>query len=966
MRAKPVPTVFVSSTAEDLKKFRAAARDAAVAAHFLPDMQEYFAARDHPPLAECLERVGGADVLVVVLAHRYGWVPPDQPPHQADSACKSITWLETEHAAAEGKEILAFIVDDAADWEEESKEEYELVVAVREGRLQSVAVTVQRNVEQLRRFKDWLRQRGIRATFVNPEDLQGKVYQALREWRDRHPQFGEAIQPDSAAEPDPARYLEALREDSAYIEIRGLQAAEGKAHKFPIRDLYIPLINEAAPVPSEPTGVAAAIEAREREPVPLEEALRGRRLVIVGDPGAGKSTFLRRIAYSVAGKLLGIEQTIAEPLAGDAPPFPILVRVAELSGLPTGPADTAAPLLDLLAKRGLDYGLPERFLRRRIEEGPCLLLLDGLDEAASEEARETVARLVERASGAWRNCRFVVTTRPQAYREEAVLKGFDEARIGPLDPAAVRIFLTRWCEALSPESPRKAEEHARELIQAVESKPEIWRMARNPVMLTAVAVLHWNEKRMPEQRADLYDSILGWLSRSRKRRAGRPSPERCLALLQELAWEMQASPGGRLAQAKRDWAVEVLAPRFRELASEEEQGQAARAFLEEEELDSGIVVRRGADVRFWHLTFQEHLAAKALAAMDPAARHRLLFENGTAYLQEWREVVLLLAGLLHRERVENADALVSAALDALYRGPGWARVRRWFADPPFSEQVRCAILVGAILRDLQPLAYHPSDARCDAVVRSVLGIFDAERSRQIPFQERLQAAEALGQTGDPRLKRENWVAIPAGTFVMGPGAYSRKVELNGFQIGRYPATVEEYQRFIQDGGYRNENFWKNGGLGQVDQPSEWKEQLLHPNRPVVGVNWYEASAYCAWKGGRLPAEEEWERAARGMEGRVYPWGNDPPDPSRANYHEAKVGAPTPVGLFPRGATPEGIQDLAGNVWEWTSSDYDADRTVVRGGSWYFNATYVRASFRDRFEPGNRYDDLGFRCVGELR
>src|SRR5713226_6835686 len=109
--AKPnrnIPVVFISSTVEDLKPYRAAAENGAKTARFFPAMQEYFVERDNPPLEECLERVSEANVLVVVVAHRYGWTPPDQP----GNGCKSITWLECERAAREGKEVLAFLVEE--------------------------------------------------------------------------------------------------------------------------------------------------------------------------------------------------------------------------------------------------------------------------------------------------------------------------------------------------------------------------------------------------------------------------------------------------------------------------------------------------------------------------------------------------------------------------------------------------------------------------------------------------------------------------------------------------------------------------------------------------------------------------------------------------------------------------------------------------------------------------------------
>jgi len=150
---------------------------------------------------------------------------------------------------------------------------------------------------------------------------------------------------------------------------------------------------------------------------------------------------------------------------------------------------------------------------------------------------------------------------------------------------------------------------------------------------------------------------------------------------------------------------------------------------------------------------------------------------------------------------------------------------------------------------------------------------------------------------------------------------------------------------------------------------------------VVGVSWFEAAAYCSWKGRRLPSEAEWERAARGPRGSRYPWGDEPPlDSSRANY-EGHVGHATPVGLYPKGNTAEGLCDMLGNVWEWCADwfgPYQAQRQhdpsgsksgeakVIRGGSWFLDSWYVRASLRLRVVPTVRGYDIGFRCVGELR
>ena len=153
--------VFISSTSEDLAAHREAARDAAVGARMLPIMMEYFVASgEHPPLEACLSQVSEADLLVVVVAHRYGWVPPDQGADQP----KSITWLECEQAVSEGKEVLAFLVDEKEAWPEEAREAYRLTAAIQNRSANGALYgEVNRNVGMLKQFKAWLNGRGIRA-----------------------------------------------------------------------------------------------------------------------------------------------------------------------------------------------------------------------------------------------------------------------------------------------------------------------------------------------------------------------------------------------------------------------------------------------------------------------------------------------------------------------------------------------------------------------------------------------------------------------------------------------------------------------------------------------------------------------------------------------------------------------------------------------------------------------------------
>ena len=961
--------VFVSSTSEDLREYRVAAREAVLAVGLRPEMMEYFAAAGGPPLAECLGAVSPCDVVVVIVAERYGWVPPNQPTDEA----KSITWLECEHAAGRECELLVFFPADSNAWPTERSEAFRLTAAIQnETFTPELTGEVQRNRARLKDFRKWLETGRTRATFTSPDYLKAKVTQALYQWLDRHPD----CRPARPGAQNPRTYLEWLRNQTATIDIRGLGEGAGRARNFPIDELYIPLTTttHAAERPFPDA-------AEERKPVLLEEALEHRRLVIVGDPGSGKTTFLRRIAFEMAkGALEGIrpipesasapqsqrggrltrlwsylragKSTATDP---SQPPFPILIRIADLihhiDECRTAVSHRACPapedpawILRFLATRNTTFGWalgPDYFLEK-LNSGDAVVMLDGLDEAPERHRRERASRLFEQATTEYNKSRFVVTTRPQSYLGGALLAGFHEARIEPLDAEAVHTFLDHWCRGIYPESRQMAEQHRVELAGALRAVPEIRKMTRNPVMLTALAVVHWNEKRIPEQRADLYDSILTWLSRQREKRPGREKAERCLTLLAELAIDMQNHPRGRQVRVGAPWAAEDLAVHFGP-ASEAECTAHAAQFLEEETADSGIVVSRGGEIQFWHLTFQEYLAAVAIAGKPDQEQIQLLFEEGKAHRLEWRETTLLLAGVLRvKQGKAKVDGVATAILDR--------------AGSKLADQARAADLLGAIVNDLRPFDYQPPDpVRYQALMDATLGVFERGSVKRVEFAVRLAAAEALGQAGDPRLSRENWIRIEGATS-----------GLKSFETGKYPVTVQEYARFMEAGGYRDKQWWKAGGFGRKSQPEEWENQKEHPNRPVTYVNWYEASAYAAWAGARLLTEAEWEWAARGKHGREYPWGNEELDATRANYGETGPKQATPVGLYPCGATPEGVEDMAGNVWEWTESWYALKLgKVLRGGSWNYGASDLRASARYSLGPESRGVGIGFRVAREV-
>ena len=155
------------------------------------------------------------------------------------------------------------------------------------------------------------------------------------------------------------------------------------------------------------------------------------------------------------------------------------------------------------------------------------------------------------------------------------------------------------------------------------------------------------------------------------------------------------------------------------------------------------------------------------------------------------------------------------------------------------------------------------------------------------------------------------------------------------------------------------------------QPDDWSQQVAlvgSGDRPVVNVTWHDADAYCRHYGKRLPTEQEWEKAARGTDGRKYPWGNEEPSSRHALFNTTWNGYGTlaVVESYDSGKSPYGLYHMAGNVWEWTSSDYDNSTKVLRGGSWNSGPGNVRSAVRGRGQPMGRYAKDGFRCAQDAR
>jgi formylglycine-generating enzyme required for sulfatase activity len=241
------------------------------------------------------------------------------------------------------------------------------------------------------------------------------------------------------------------------------------------------------------------------------------------------------------------------------------------------------------------------------------------------------------------------------------------------------------------------------------------------------------------------------------------------------------------------------------------------------------------------------------------------------------------------------------------------------------------------------------------------------------------------------------IYVPEGDFLMGNNygdsdeKPEHKVFISAFWFDKTEVTNAMYIKYTETTGYRTEA--EKQGYSIIYFNNSWSmvngASWLHPvgsesnlsgkdDHPVVHVTWNDSLAYCMWVGRRLPTEAEWEKAARGTDGRLYPWGNDMPSGNFLNFN-GLIGDTKIVGSYSKGASPYGAVDLAGNVWEWVADWYDPDYydlstsqnpsgptygsfRVFRGGSFHYDGIHARSTYRGKIEPEHRDFNLGFRCA----
>jgi formylglycine-generating enzyme required for sulfatase activity len=761
------------------------------------------------------------------------------------------------------------------------------------------------------------------------------------------------------------------------------------------------------------------------QPLTLPELLHQHRCFLLrGKPGCGKTTLLRHIALAFA------RGEHREKLGWNGPaPLPLLVPLRNFGAFLKSRASRYVEpqpraLLEYLEDhlRGAGVRFSPDFLRRRLEAGQCFLLLDALDEASGTldgggDLRAAVARQVAAFIRHYlpKGNRFGLTSRPRAYQEESAMR---QALPQPvicdvldLDPAGYQQLITNLLVVLA-NNPEVGQAEATDLCERIAPNRHLTDLAGNPLLCTTLVLVYkYRGRKLPERRVDvLHEIVTLLLGRWEEERHGVSSPDELARLgttastteqaiqfrrraLVALAWHMQQDT---TPETPTETAVQTLAQFYcdEERADQVTAEKWARAFLSVAHERSGLFIALDEGRHtFAHQAFREYLAATQLVNAGEASLLKEVMRHAPRP-DEWWEQVILLAGA-HPELSSGASGRLVETL--LAKGDlAWA-----------SLAARCA-------QDMTDKL--PGVQRKRLQDRLLAWIRDEAR----PPQERAQAGVVLALAGDPRFRADaghlpdelmlGFVKIPAGPFLLGTRAedipallqqfmggrkwYEREtpqhtVDLPAYYIGRYPVTVAQWRAFVKESGH---------------QPTD-KHSLDGPdNHPVRYVTWYEAIAYCRWVEVRLgqwakesgsspdllslaeliahqdwrvtlPSEAEWEKAARGTDGRNFPWGNQA-DPNRANYSNTGIRDPSTVGCFPGGVSPYGCEEMSGNVWEWCRTqwqdsykNYRGDNNlegntgrVLRGGAFYDFQGNARCAFRNWNLPSNWSYDFGFRVV----
>ena len=741
------------------------------------------------------------------------------------------------------------------------------------------------------------------------------------------------------------------------------------------------------------------------------EVMRHHRLAILGSAGSGKSSFVDMLVLCLAGSILGRDDVHTGLLGDDwlleTPWLPVRVVLRNF-------AAEASQLDDYSIwnhiERTLGDGLPGfgPLLKKHLIETGGLLLLDGLDEVPeADRCRERVKTAVGSFADDFGGVRILLTSRTYAWRnQDWRLPGFEEAELAPFTQPQWETFIDRWYGHLAVirENVTRglAEAGSQDLKSAIESSSHLQELASSPLLLTLMASLHaLRGGTLPRKREKLYErSVELLLDVWQKPKAVHDSATGQVILQTESAAEFLKADPIRFQEALEKIAFE---------AHRRQHGNRGTVDIPESDLiaglsslshstqpcdpkrlaeflrdRAGILVHEGSGekgiYRFPHRTFQEYLAARYLTRVGFPD---LLCELVHHEPEKWREVFLL-AGAKAAAGAEYIGWVLAARVLHVVAPEDRKHLDKKMPNYPLAARM-AAVFAGQFLVESDLGEKNPEHeltgsepATREQVINSLISLVE---SGELDQRERCAGAAALGRLGDPRpgvglqpdgLPWIEWCEIEAGEFLFGDEKQAFLIDQR-YSISKYPVTVVQYQAFIDAGGYAEAQWWQAGRLGQFDSPTSYSEIYETPNHPRVGVSWYEAMAFGEWLTAQLypdgkdritlPTEQQWERAARHTDGRIFPWGDEWDGlVQRCNSAEYPVGHTSAVGAFPQGMAECGAHDFSGNVFEWCEnvSSTKVSARVLRGGAFWDPSGLVRCAGR----VGNRHHfrliDVGFR------
>lgn len=767
------------------------------------------------------------------------------------------------------------------------------------------------------------------------------------------------------------------------------------------------------------------------------------KMIVVGELGSGKTCLLNHLTVSIAKYKITQERNDNAFIAKFYNHFVVSIKLKDIEKF-----ISEDDCIRSIIEAGIEC-LVSRTLYIKIKENiddyiarGVLLLLDGYDEI-SEESRKKLINAVDDLCKESKNT-VIITSRSYVYEHSNVnTKDYASLKVAPFNKDQISSFVDRWISCF-PSFHSNVELlksiKSEQIVKEIFERQYLMDLASNPLFLTLLLLLYvanidsQSDDKFPVGRIRLYEEIICLLL-NRWNDGIKVSDTR--EILEEVAYK-DISKNEREQSDIYPELCGVINLKFPNQVSE---------IIKRISEKTGIIVNTGNNnYSFAHPSFQEYLAAGyVIQHMD---RAHFLEKSLLNYLR-WKEIDTFIIGKTGLEQYQMAISLLFYFIyDDVNKENTISKTTLLMASYALVE----------ILQLSDELKFNDSKSqKINQRVRQWLKYYMCKEN--VDYRERFEFGNLLAILGDDRngvgvLYKDNlafpdiiWVKIPKGTTIIGsddnPVNPIKSITLASFYISKYPITNKQFGLFIENGGYDNENYWTEEGwnwvrgadipyfqkseVGRYPEDREqryrnwlnartiehrkapfwWNEEPWNfSNRPVVGITWYEAVAYCKWLNSFfvsnklfeylgfpvskyeivLPDVEEWEKASRGPKNYKYPWGNQLRKKQlKANIDVLKLNQTSAVGLFPESKSGYGILDAAGNVYEWIATgvkkedtgeykralDSSLDKPIermVKGGAWNFEYNRTECASDDWDYPVIFDQNTGFRpiirCVEE--